>query len=111
MVEFVNSGQPNSGIGNTPPSSSSTGTGNIFLDVLGTVANWDILRRTGLPGTVDGGSYTPVADNQQQYTDRAPPAPPGGVTGWRIGDITGQQAAIGGAALAGLLGLFLLLRK
>lgn len=103
------SGPPNSGTGTTPPGSSSTGTGNIFLDVLGTVANWDILRRTGLPNTVDGGSAMPVSDGQQQYTDRTPPAPPGGITGWRIGDITGQQLGIGAAALAGLAGLFLLM--
>lgn len=80
------------------PASSS---GNVWLDLLDKAASWDILRRQGLPSTVDGGPL-PVSDIEQQNAARTPPAPAGGYTGIPV---TGTQVAIGAGALLAVVAL------
>lgn len=90
----------------TPTTSTSSGQG-LFLDVLQTVAEWDVLKTTGLPGELDGG-IRPVSDIQNQNAERTPPAPPGGFTGFAF---TPTTVAVGGAGLLALIGLILVARS
>lgn len=88
------------------PSSGTTdgpGTGrSVFLDVLNTVANWDLTKRFGLPSQIDGARAQPVSLPAEQNAARTPPAPPGAVSAFGV---SGGQLALGAAGLAVVAGL------
>ncbi|HHJ14271.1 MAG TPA: hypothetical protein ENJ79_07820 [Gammaproteobacteria bacterium] len=79
--------------------------GNVFLDVLDRVANWDILRRGGMPNALDGGAPAPRPASAPVRTEQTPPAPPGGVSALPAsGTIMGvdqKTVMLGLAAFAG----------
>lgn len=96
--------------GTTAAGTSTTGGssgGSVFLDIFETAAEWDVLRRTGLPNTIDGG-VQPVSDIQTQNAERTPPAPPGGSSAFSL---TPSNIAIGGALAVALIGLVLVARS